>query len=296
MNPALVGGSLFVCLLLAGAGVFAAVRRTLPQALADDGDPDDAERDSFLSRALAAAAARAGRVALRTTTATGRAAITRRLGAAGDPGGLTLERYLGMRAVVIVMFGAAGITFWAGGAPVTGVVLIVAGAGVPGAWLRSEARGRQAELERQLPGFIDVVAVAVGAEVPVKEALTAAARVRGGVVGEEVGRVLAEVELGVGLADALAGMRARNPSAFVSSAVGALIDTLTLGSRLVPALSTIAAETRQAHHEAQLARAARLAPRIAVITATLLVPGALILIVSALLAGAGFAFDGWVAP
>ena len=77
-------------------------------------------------------------------------------------------------------------------------------------------------------------------------------------------------------------MAERNSSESLKSMVGATLQAEELGVPLSEALNEIAEDMRRAAHQDARRRAARAAPRISLIVTTLIVPGAMILILMTL--------------
>lgn len=242
------------------------------------------DRDaSVVGRALRATAARVGPASLSLVRRTRRERIHDLLEAAGHPAGMTTTRFVGCKVVFTAAFGAAGSLHALNGRPFVATALLAAGWFSMDVWLNRAVRSRQARLDRELPAFLDVLAVSVTAGVPLVPALEAVAGATGGALGDEVRRALDAVAVGDRLEGALGDLRRRNPAPALGRAVAALTDTLELGTPLAETLARISADVRQRHREEVLARASRTAPRISLIVAFTLVPACLAVIATALL-------------
>jgi tight adherence protein C len=213
-------------------------------------------------------------------------AIRRRLGAAGRPGGITVEQFVGRKASFAVLFSFVGVIFglfrgqlWAL------VVLPVLGWFWMDGWLWLVERHRQGQIERNLPDFLDIVAVTVGAGLGFRAALARVAEAQGGPISQEIMTALHQMDLGVTRRLALEELRARNPSQTLSQFVTALLQAEELGAPLSGTLVELAANMRREAAQEARRRAARAAPRISLVVTLLIVPGSLILMVVGLFLG-----------
>jgi tight adherence protein C len=218
--------------------------------------------------------------------------VRRVLDAAGKPSSTTVEGYVGRKAAYTVIFGIPGLILASEGELIPAACLFVLGWIWPDIWLSGEARRRQAQIDRDLPDFLDILAVVVAAGVGFRPALRRVAHALGGPLGEEVSTGLHQMELGASRRDALESLRRRNRSEALSQFVTALLQAEELGVPLAEALTHLADDMRRAAHQSARRRAARAAPRVSLIVSLLIVPAALILILAALLVGSDFSLGG----
>ena len=148
----------------------------------------------------------------------------------------------------------------------------------PDVWLARQGRVRQERIERDLPDFLDILAVTVRAGLGYRAALGARREALGGPIGEEMLTALRQMELGASRRQAFLALRERNASESLGSFVAAQLQAEELGVPLSEALNDIAEDMRRAAHQAARRRAARAAPRVSLIVTTLIVPGSMILI------------------
>jgi tight adherence protein C len=207
-------------------------------------------------------------------------ALERRLDYAGRPGGLTVQRFLGLKGAIALMggLGLGGLLTLLGSTPVLIVVLGVAGWFAPDVWLSRAGRLRQEAIERSLPDFLDILAVSVRAGLGYRYALRRVAESLSGPVSEEMLTVLRQMELGQNRREAFLALRERNKSDSLKSFVAAQLQAEELGVPLAEALNDIAADMRRVAHQNARRQAQRAAPRVSLIATTLIVPGAMILI------------------
>jgi len=204
--------------------------------------------------------------------------IRRRLGAAGRPGGLTAEQFVGRKATFAVLFEVLGVVLAVSRGQLWAVmVLPVAGWFWMDGWLWLVEQHRQGQIERNLPDFLDIVAVTVGAGLGFRAALARVAEAQGGAIAEEIMTALHQLDLGVTRRVAFEDLRERNPSKALSQFVTALLQAEELGSPLSATLVDLAATMRREAAQEARRRAARAAPRISLVVTLLIVPGSMIL-------------------
>jgi tight adherence protein C len=211
------------------------------------------------------------------------ASVRRKLDAAGKP--TTIEGYAGRKAAYVILFGFPGIFFLFDGLWFVFAGLVILGWLWPDIWISGQARRRQAQIDRDLPDFLDILAVTVGAGVGFRPAMSRVADALGGPLGEEVKTSLRQMNLGSSRRQAFEALRRRNESESLSTFVTALLQAEELGVPLAQALSELAGDMRRAFHQEARRRAARAAPRVSLITTLLIVPAAMLLIVVALYVG-----------
>ena len=217
-----------------------------------------------------------------------RESVDRRLDLAGRPGGITVQRFYGRKAAGLVLLGGPFALLLAGGGSPAAVIL-AAGIGwfFPDIWISRAGRMRQERIERELPDFLDILAVTVRAGLGYRLALSRVADALEGPVGEEMQIALRQMELGASRRSAFEALRDRNGSEQLRSFVAAQLQAEELGVPLSEALNDIAADMRRAAHQAARRRAARATPRVSLIVTSLILPGTMILIAVSILLGSG---------
>lgn len=280
------GAALAACIL--GIAVGVRLLRSTPQGAAslvrDVGD--EAARPSLGRRLLAGAGRRWGPT-VRTLMSEQRAAlIGHRLDAAGRPGGLDLAGYAARKAGLTALGLAVGVVLLLlTGNPLALVALAL------GSWLAVDlslvgaARRRQRQIDRDLPDFLDVLAVTVGAGLGFRTALARVGDEIGGPVGEEVRTALQQMSLGASRRAAFQGLRDRNDSEPLREFTTALLQAEELGSPLGDSLQQIAGDLRRSFAQRARREAAQAAPKVSLIITTVVVPGALVLILVGLFLG-----------
>lgn len=222
-----------------------------------------------------------------------RESLARKLELAGHPSGLTVPRFVGVKAALAVLFGGMLLVFaLAGGS----LLLALAGAAVawfaPDVWLARSGRLRQERIERDLPDFLDILAVTVRAGLGYRAALQRVGQSLGGPLGDEILIVLRQMELGASRRAAFLAMRDRNDSESLRSFVAAQLQAEELGVPLSEALNDIASDMRRAAHQAARRRAQRAGPRVSLVITSLILPGTMLVIIAAILISSGLVGGG----
>ncbi|OLO77087.1 hypothetical protein BKH16_04690 [Actinomyces oris] len=205
------------------------------------------------------------------------------LRAAGQPAGLTaqvfIQREAGFATVGLLVMLLAVLN----GQTLIGVAVGVLFVVWMHSWLYLTARRRQEMIERDLPDFLDVLAVTVAAGLPFRVALQRVSDQYSGPLTEEMRLTLREMQLGVPRRDALEGLRERTRSDSTSAFVTALLQSEELGTPLEEALKQIAQEVRRQRGQQVRRAAAKAQPKVSLVVTMFIVPGAIILIVGGML-------------
>lgn len=288
MSPLLAGLALALCFLLAARGL--ALARSTPPGLARYLATDDAptRRRSLLATASAALGRRFGASALGATSHKRRTLLRHRIDAAGRPGGMTLESFAAAKAASTVLFSLLGLLVFV----LAGNVLVLPLLALFG-WLQADlrlagqARRRQAQIERDLPDFLDVLVVTVQAGLGFRDALGRVSDALGGPLGEECRIALQQMGYGQARRAAFEGIRDRSDSESLAQFMTALLQAEELGAPLGDALSQIADDMRKSFGQLARRQAARAVPRISVITVVFIVPAVIVLFVVAFYLSSG---------
>lgn len=214
--------------------------------------------------------------------------VRQRLDAAGRPHGLTVEGFAGEQAAFVVVGLAGMLLLTLLGATLSGVLVAVGATLWPEIKL-SRARGqRQAAIQRDLPDFLDVLAITVRSGMGFRAALARVASTVEGPIAEEITVTLREMELGERRRDAFRRLADRNDSDNLEQFVGALQQAEELGTPLSDALGQIALEMRRDVAQQTRRKAAKTEPKISLVVTLLVLPGTILLIVASMLIGVGF--------
>jgi tight adherence protein C len=296
VHPLLAGGATTACFLLAGWG-WRLMRDRGPASRLQTAAPGSAEasgRTSLVSRLYDNLGDRFAPRVMGYLSENRRAAIRRKLDSAGRPGGMSVQGYAGRKAGYTIIMGGAGALFVLRANLVLGALCIGFGWFYTDIWLSGVARARQARIERDLPDFLDILAVTVAAGVAFRSALERVSEALEGPLSEEIMTALRQMELGMSRRQALEGVRGRNSSESLNQFVTALLQAEELGVPLADALGNLAEDMRRSFYQAARRRAAKASPRVSLIVSTVIVPGAIILIVASVISGTDLDFGNFL--
>ena len=254
------------------------------------------QRRSLVARLVEALAARLGPRLAPSVRASRRSTLERRLDYAGRPGGMTVQRFIGLKASLAILIGpgVGGLLVLLGSSPVFLILLTLIGWFGPDIYLSRAARLRQEAIENTLPDFLDILAVSVRAGLGYRYALRRVAEAIGGPASEEMLTVLRQMELGSDRREAFLALRERNRSESLKSFVAAQLQAEELGVPLAEALNDIATDMRRLAYQNARRQAQRAGPRVSLLVTTLIVPGSMILILLSVFfsTGGGNPFGG----
>jgi tight adherence protein C len=293
MTPLLAGAlaALFVAVGIAGVPML--LDRGPLERLAGRAGGAPTRRSSLTSRVVGGLAGHLGPRVAPSIRTRQRERIAHRLDLAGRPGGITVQRFIGLKAALATLLG--GVLFLlvlAGSSPLLLPLAIVVGWFGPDLWLAREARMRQERIERDLPDFLDILAVTVRAGLGYRAALGRVAEALGGPIAEEMLTALRQMELGASRRQAFLALRDRTESESLGAFIAAQLQAEELGVPLSQALNDIAEDMRRTAHQNARRRASRAAPRVSLIVTTMIVPGAMILILVSILLGSDLSESG----
>lgn len=160
------------------------------------------------------------------------------------------------------------------------VLLGVCGWLLPGVALGRAATARRERIAAQLPDVLELLGVCVSAGMALDPALRVVAARLDGPLAREIGTALADMRLGSTRRDAYRALAARVGLPELDQAVGALVTAEELGTPLADALAQQAVGLRAATAQAARDRAARAAPKVQLVVATLMVPAVMLLVVT----------------
>jgi tight adherence protein C len=287
VTPLLAGGLAVLCLTTALLSVPLLLDRgPVDRLAARTGAETSSGRRSLLRRLVERLATRLGPRLAPGIRLSRREAIARRLDLAGRPGGLTVQRFIGLKGALALLMGLVfGFLALLGGSWLIALLAVAMGWFGPDVYLSRTGRLRQERIERDLPDFLDILAVTVRAGLGYRSALQRVAESLGGPAGEEILMALRQMDLGATRRDAFLALRDRNQSESLSTFVGAQLQAEELGVPLSEALNDIALDMRRSAAQNARRKAARAAPRISLIVTTLIVPGSIILILASMILG-----------
>ncbi|MEU6708232.1 DUF5936 domain-containing protein [Streptomyces wuyuanensis] len=217
-------------------------------------------------------------------------ALRRRLDMAGNPGGMTVDRYAARRAVYGMLGAAAAFSLVLRGQAVIGLIALVYGLVWTDVVLRAAIRRRRNDIERTLPDFLDVLAVVVSAGLGFRQALERVAEKYKGPWADELRITLRQMDMGVSRREAFEQLRKRNSSEQVSMFVTALQQGEELGAPIVDTLIQIATDMRRTDAQNARRSASKAVPKTTLVVTMVMLPATMILIVMSFYYGSGVDF------
>lgn len=168
---------------------------------------------------------------------------------AGQPGGLTVTDFLGLRFLAGAAFGVLGYflassSYSSGISMLLGVVGFGMGIYIPNFWLKSKVKERQKQIALSLASALDMMSVCVEAGLGFEAAMQKVATHDSNALAEELGRVISEIRLGVRRTDALRHLADRTGVPEVGSFVAVLIQSDKLGVAIKDVLNAQADQMR----------------------------------------------------
>ncbi|MFF3711678.1 DUF5936 domain-containing protein [Streptomyces phaeochromogenes] len=214
----------------------------------------------------------------------------RRIDMAGNPGGLTLNRYAARRAVYGVFGVLLFLIFLTNGQPLFSLMALAFGLLAADALIWQAIRERKEVIDRTLPDFLDVLAVVVSAGLGFRQALDRVADHYEGPWADELRITLRQMDMGVSRRQAFDELRKRNSSEQVAQFVSALQQGEELGSPIADTLIQLATDMRRTDAQNSRRRAAKTIPKATMVTLVFMLPATMILIATGMFLGSGSDF------
>lgn len=219
-----------------------------------------------------------------------------RIDQAGNPEGLTVDRYAARRAVYGLFGAAVAVLFFVAGWPLFGLMGLAFGLFAADALIWQGARARKEAIERTLPDFLDVLAVVVSAGLGFRQALDRVSLRYEGPWADEIRITLRQMDMGVSRRQAFDELRRRNGSEAVNQFVTALQQGEELGAPIADTLIQIADDMRRTDAQNARRRAAKAIPKATMATLVFMVPATMIIIVTGMILGSGTNLLGVLNP
>lgn len=232
--------------------------------ISDDLVDFDAELKTPLTKRLVAPLrGRFGRIGRRFTP-TAQLESMRRDATLAGVGSRGVETILAVKAIatasgallVPVLVAVSGSSF--GNVVLFGVIGGGMGLLAPGLWISRLAKQRQLQIQRDLPETIDLMAISVQAGMGLEAAVELASQSLPGPLGDELHRLLQEIQLGSSRKEALHHLRDRTQVSELSSFCLALIQADSIGSPIAEVLQSNSARMRLSRRQAAREKAAKL--------------------------------------
>ncbi|MFC9427503.1 MULTISPECIES: DUF5936 domain-containing protein [unclassified Streptomyces] len=210
----------------------------------------------------------------------------REIDLAGNPGGLTIDRYAARRAVYGALGFAGAFSMIIRGQVFLAALMILFGLFWIEVGIWSAIRVRRDHIERTLPDFLDVLAVVVSAGLGFRQALDRVSEKYAGPWSDELRITLRQMDMGVSRRQAFEELRKRNDSEQVAMFVTALQQGEELGAPIVDTLIAIANDMRRTDAQNARRKAARAVPKATFAVTSFLLPGTLLLLTVGFVYGA----------
>lgn len=211
--------------------------------------------------------------------------LRRQVDQAGRPAGIDVDSVIARGVMWLLIVSPAVVIFVVQGRVLPVLMAVAAILVMPLARLSAIGRKRREQIDRDLPDFLDVLAVTVSAGIGFRQALAVVAERFGGPLSVEVMTTLHQISNGASVRAAFRAMRERNASDSIEEFTTAYLQAEELGAPLVDTLNQIAADMRRASAQRHRQKAAALAPRVTLLTTVVMVPGAMILLIVGLFVG-----------
>jgi tight adherence protein C len=249
-------GLVFLAIVLIGSALSTSTQSGVTRSLAVLEAMTNAPKElnaelekSFGERVLAPLQRRATRLGRRISGADTAERIRRKLDLAGNPAGWTVDRVLSGKVIGAVAGLIGGLVFQLMlSSPTVKIVIVVValvvGFFAPNLYLYQKAHERADRLQRDLPDAIDLLTISVESGLGFDAALQQVARNTEGPLAEELSRVMREMQIGQGRADALRAMGERTNVGDLRTFVGAMVQADAFGIPVAQVLRVQSAEMR----------------------------------------------------
>lgn len=203
------------------------------------------------------------------------------IGRAGSPNGATVEGIIQRQATWAFLGGVVAF-FLLGNGIVLGLLAPVLGWFLPRFGLWSQGRVRTAAIERELPDFLDVLAVSISAGLGFRAALRRVSTLVGGPVGEEMLVALRQIDLGATRRAAFEEMRERTSAVSLQAFITAFLQAEELGTPLSGFLESYSSELRRTAGQRARTAASKANPKISLILTLVIMPALSIFMIGSL--------------
>jgi tight adherence protein C len=206
--------------------------------------------ESFADRIIGPFQGRASKIAKRLSGSDAPERIRKRLDVAGNPVGWTVERVQAGKVIgAIVMFLVMTSLTAVMGAGLTVRLVLIVGAVIagwlgPNMYLYQKVFDRSNRIQRDLPDAIDLMTISVESGLAFDAAVQQVARNTEGPLAEEFSRVLREMQIGQGRAEALRALADRTEVDDLKSFVTAMVQADSFGIPIANVLRIQSSEMR----------------------------------------------------
>ncbi len=200
---------------------------------------------------------------------------------AGNPQGLTVESLVQRQASFAAIALVPTLLLVLQGRLIA-VVLPFVGWFLPRFGLFTAKRRRDQAIERELPDFLDVLAVTISAGLGFRSALRRVATLVGGAVGDEMLIALRQIDVGASRRSAFEEMRERTGAPSLHNFITAFVQAEELGTPLSGFLDSYSKEMRRSAGQRARTAAARANPKISLLLTLMIMPAISLFLVGSL--------------
>ena len=211
---------------------------------------------------------------------------------AGRPVGVSVDSLLRSVCWWVLLLVPVVVLFVLQGQPLAALLCPVIAVLLPLARISGQGRRRRESIDRDLPDFLDILAVTVNAGIAFRSALARVIDRFDGPISDEVRLTLDQMGHGASTKVAFLAMQRRSGSTAVRSFTTAFLQADELGAPLAETLNQIALDMRRENAQALRRKASQTVPKVTLVTSLVMVPAALILIIVGLAIGSGIDFGG----
>lgn len=206
---------------------------------------------------------------------------------AGRPAGVSVDSLLRRICVWLLLLVPVAVLLVIRGQPVAALLLPAVAVLLPLAAISGHGRRRRESIDRDLPDFLDILAVTVSAGISFRSALTRVIDRFAGPLSDEVRLTLDQMGHGASTKVAFIALQQRTGSTALRSFTTAFLQADELGAPLAETLNQIALDMRRENAQALRRKASQTVPKVTLVTSLVMVPAALILVIVGVAVGSG---------
>jgi tight adherence protein C len=214
------------------------------------------------------------------------------LGAGGVEGILALKAAGALAGATLLPLGMAALGAAFGSVVLWAIIGAAFGFFLPDLFIARKGEQRQEDIRRTLPETIDLMAISVQAGMGLEGSMELVSRKLPGALGDELHRMLQEIQLGASRRQALQKLRERTEVSELSTFCLALIQADAIGSPIAEVLQSHAAEMRMLRRQRARETAAKLPVKLLFPLLLTIFPALLIVIIGPAIISIIEAFTG----
>lgn len=301
------GGLLFAAavVVLSLVGVITAERRTTAHTLAAiraiDTAPDPLKKDlelPFADRVLAPLGGELVGLGKKITRADAAAKLQRRLDHAGNPPAWDVNRIIGLKVLGLSLLGGLALAYLSlkGVSPpktalITGA-LAAFGYLLPNILLTNAGQKREDAMLKSLPDALDLLSISVEAGLAFDAAVSRVAKDTRGPLAQEFARLLQEMQIGVGRAEAMRAMAERSTIKDLKSFCLAMVQADSFGIPVARVLKVQSVEMRSRRRQRAEEKAQKMPVKILFPLIFFILPSLFLIIIGPVVLSFIETFDG----